>query len=72
MTEAIHARAARELLVLAERAGLRTHEVAVDWMDDPDSSVDLLATALAYLRGIARLHRTRPVLPVTELGKVPA
>ncbi|KUN82074.1 glycosyl transferase [Streptomyces bungoensis] len=46
-----------ELLVLAERAGLRIHEVPVDWVDDPDSSVDILATALADLRGIARLRR---------------
>ena len=44
-----------ELLVLAERAGLRVHEVPVDWVDDPDSRVDMLSTALADLRGIARL-----------------
>ena len=46
-----------ELLVLAERAGLRIHEVPVDWVDDPDSSVDIVATALADLRGIARMRR---------------
>ncbi len=46
-----------ELLVLAQRAGLRIHEVPVDWVDDPDSRVDVLATALADLRGIARLGR---------------
>ncbi len=46
-----------ELLVLAERAGLRIHEVPVDWIDDPDSRVNLLATAVADLRGIARLAR---------------
>jgi glycosyltransferase involved in cell wall biosynthesis len=46
-----------ELLVLAERAGLRIHEVPVDWVDDPDSSVDIVATALADLRGIARMLR---------------
>jgi putative flippase GtrA len=46
-----------ELLVLAERSGLRIHEVPVDWVDDPDSRVDLLATALADLRGVARLSR---------------
>ena len=34
-----------ELLVLAERAGLRIHEVPVDWVDDPDSRVDIVATA---------------------------
>jgi len=44
-----------ELLVIAERAGLRIHEVPVDWIDDPDSRVDILATALADLRGIARI-----------------
>ncbi|NYI04921.1 glycosyltransferase [Allostreptomyces psammosilenae] len=46
-----------EMLVLAERAGLRIHEVPVDWVDDPDSRVDIVATALADLRGIARLGR---------------
>jgi putative flippase GtrA len=44
-----------ELLVLAERAGLRIHEVPVDWIDDPDSRVRVIPTALADLRGIVRL-----------------
>jgi putative flippase GtrA/glycosyltransferase involved in cell wall biosynthesis len=44
-----------ELLVLAERAGLRIHEVPVDWVDDLDSRVDIVSTALADLRGIWRL-----------------
>jgi len=44
-----------ELLVLAERAGLRIHEVPVDWVDDPDSRVDIIPTALADLRGICRV-----------------
>ena len=38
-----------ELLVLAERTGLRIHEVPVDWVDDPDSRVDIVATAMADL-----------------------
>jgi putative flippase GtrA/glycosyltransferase involved in cell wall biosynthesis len=46
-----------ELLILAERAGLRIHEVPVDWTDDPDSRVDILSTALIDLRGIAWLGR---------------
>jgi putative flippase GtrA len=46
-----------EMLVLAERAGLRIHEVPVDWVDDPDSRVDLVATAVADLKGIVRLAR---------------
>ncbi len=32
-----------ELLVLAQRRGLRIHEVPVDWVDDPDSRVDIVA-----------------------------
>jgi len=47
-----------ELLVLAERSGLRTHEVPVDWVDDPDSRVDIVATAAADLKGIGRLLRS--------------
>jgi glycosyltransferase involved in cell wall biosynthesis len=44
-----------ELLVLAQRRGLRIHEVPVDWVEDGDSRVDLVRTALADLRGIMRL-----------------
>lgn len=58
-----------ELLVLSERTGLRIHEVPVDWVDDPDSRVDLLSTALADLRGVLRLGRGLRTgnLPVQEL-----
>jgi glycosyltransferase involved in cell wall biosynthesis len=44
-----------ELLVLAERAGLRIHEVPVDWTDDTDSRVDIVDTALRDLHGMARV-----------------
>jgi glycosyltransferase involved in cell wall biosynthesis len=44
-----------ELLVLAERSGLRIHEVPVDWVEDPDSRVSLMRTAVGDLRGIARV-----------------
>ena len=44
-----------ELLVLAERAGLRIHEVPVDWIDDADSRVDIVSTALGDLCGIRRV-----------------
>ena len=46
-----------ELLLIAERAGLRIHEVPVDWTDDPDSRVDLIDTARKDLRGMARVGR---------------
>lgn len=73
-----------ELLVLAERAGLRIHEVPVDWVDDPDSRVALVRTALDDLRGVARVGAdlargrvplgavrqalARPVLPSRPVG----
>jgi glycosyltransferase involved in cell wall biosynthesis len=46
-----------ELLALAERRGLRIHEVPVDWVDDPDSRVEVSRTAIDDLRGIWRLRR---------------
>ncbi len=66
-----------ELLVLAERSGLRIHEVPVDWQDDPDSRVDIARTARDDLRGVARLfldlaRRRLPVDAVAgELGRGP-
>jgi glycosyltransferase involved in cell wall biosynthesis len=47
-----------ELLTLAERNGLRIHEVPVDWVDNPDSRVDVVSTACEDLRGVARLMRS--------------
>src|SRR4051812_3860023 len=60
-----------ELLVLAEEAGLRIHEVPVDWVDDPDSRVDIVATALDDLRGVRRLLTglASGRIPVTDLGR---
>ena len=66
-----------ELLVLAERSGLRIHEVPVDWVDDPDSRVDIVTTALDDLRGVARVGSAlaRGRLPLgrirAELGREP-
>ena len=44
-----------ELLVTAERLGLRIGEVPVDWVDDPDSRVQIVRTALSDLRGVWRI-----------------
>ncbi len=66
-----------ELLVLAERSGLRIHEVPVDWIDDLDSRVHIVNTAKADMRGIARLVHAFATgkLPVNEiraqLGRAP-
>jgi glycosyltransferase involved in cell wall biosynthesis len=52
-----------ELLMLCQRRGLRIHEVPVDWVDDPDSRVNITATVLADLRGVARLMIHRSTVP---------
>ncbi len=46
-----------ELLVMAERNGLRIAEIPVDWVDDPDSRVDIVKTATEDLKGVWRLSR---------------
>lgn len=66
-----------ELLIIAERSGLRIHEIPVDWLDDPDSRVDIKQTALDDLRGLVRVAGSlvRGTVPVqaiyAELGRQP-
>ena len=48
-----------ELLVLAQRGGLRIGEVPVSWVDDEDSRVRIVRTALDDLKGIWRLATRR-------------
>jgi putative flippase GtrA len=57
-----------ELLIAAQRQGLRIHEVAVDWVDDPDSRVDIVSTALADLGGVARLRMQGRVARFLAIG----
>jgi glycosyltransferase involved in cell wall biosynthesis len=57
-----------ELLVLAQRRGLRIHEVPVDWVDDPDSRVHIVRTAIEDLRGVARLAAAGPVFRFMGVG----
>ena len=47
-----------ELLLLAERNGLRIHEVPVDWIEDLDSRVDLASTIAGDLAGLWRMRRS--------------
>ncbi|MFB7463841.1 glycosyltransferase [Streptomyces sp. NPDC056224] len=60
-----------EMLVLAERAGLRIHEVPVDWVDDPDSTVRIVQTATEDLKGVWRVGRALAVgaLPLDRLAR---
>ncbi len=66
-----------ELLILAERSGLRIHEVPVDWVDDPNSKVDIVSTAKQDLLGVARVGRalatgSLPLAQVrSQLGREP-
>ena len=57
-----------ELLIAAQRRGMRIYEVPVDWVDDPDSRVDIVSTALADLRGVARLAMATPVARFAAIG----
>jgi glycosyltransferase involved in cell wall biosynthesis len=57
-----------ELLILAQRRGLRIHEVPVDWVDDPDSRVKIVRTALDDLRGVARLAADAPLARFLGIG----
>ncbi|MEU0837880.1 bifunctional glycosyltransferase family 2/GtrA family protein [Streptomyces sp. NPDC005962] len=60
-----------EMLVLAERAGLRIHEVPVDWIDDPNSTVHIVRTATDDLRGVWRVGRALATgtLPLDRLRR---
>jgi putative flippase GtrA len=66
-----------ELLIIAERSGLRIAEVPVDWIDDPDSKVDVVSTARDDLKGMVRVGRSIltgrvPVETIyAELGRRP-
>jgi glycosyltransferase involved in cell wall biosynthesis len=61
-----------ELLVLAQRSELRIAELPVTWVERQDSKVDIARTALADLRGIARLRfrpdKQRPLLGSRDTG----
>ena len=46
-----------ELLVLAERQGLRIKDIAVVWNEDDDSRVKIIPTAWDDIKGVLRLRR---------------
>jgi hypothetical protein len=69
-----------ELLVMAQRLGLRISEVPVDWVDDPDSRVQIFHTAFNDLRGVWRIShgqarqlvRRSTTLPHSSVSQVAA
>jgi hypothetical protein len=48
-----------ELLITAERLGMRITELPVEWVDDPDSRVHILSTAADDLKGVWRISHGR-------------
>ena len=48
-----------ELLLAAEERGYRISEVPVDWIEDLDSRVDVVATALEDVKGLLRVRVKR-------------
>ena len=49
-----------ELLILAEKGGYRIKEVAVRWLEDPDTRVNVPKTVWEDVRGLLRLRLRRP------------
>lgn len=54
-----------ELLILADKRGYRIKEVPVEWIEDLDSRVNILKTAMGDLKGLWRM-RIHPVLGALE------
>ena len=69
-----------EILITAQRIGLRIHEVPVDWVDDVDSRVEVAHTAWLDLRGVWRMMGPasrqravlRPARPAAPRGTGPS
>ncbi len=49
-----------ELLILAEKKGYRIKEIPVEWLEDPDTRVNIRKTVMEDLKGLWRL-RTHPL-----------
>jgi glycosyltransferase involved in cell wall biosynthesis len=48
-----------EMLILAQQAGLRICELPVRWVEDPDTKVHILKTAIEDVRGLMRMRFRR-------------
>ena len=58
-----------ELLLLAEERGFRIHEVPVDWVEDLDTRVDIVATVREDVQGLMRVRRQRLSRRKSALGR---
>lgn len=52
-----------EMLVLAHQAGLKICELPVRWVEDTDTKVKIVSTALEDIRGLARMRFRRKPKP---------
>ena len=57
-----------ELLILAEKLGYRVKDVAMSWLEDPDTRVKIGSTVAEDLRGLLRLRLRRPWLAAAAAG----
>ncbi|MBA4181217.1 MAG: glycosyl transferase [Anaerolinea sp.] len=48
-----------EMLILAQQAGLKIRELPVRWVEDKDTKVKILSTAMEDIRGLARMRFRR-------------
>jgi len=58
-----------ELLILAEKNNFRIFEAPVEWMEDLDSRVNLTATAIEDIKGLARMRSRRLNLKLPRQGE---
>ncbi|MCL0031883.1 glycosyltransferase family 2 protein [Dehalococcoidia bacterium] len=56
-----------ELLIVAEKSGFKIKDIPVNWVDDPDSRVNVIKTAKDDLRGLFRLRFGGLSRVVTEI-----
>jgi NAD(P)-dependent dehydrogenase (short-subunit alcohol dehydrogenase family) len=52
-----------ELLILAHQAGLKICELPVHWVEDPDTKVRIVSTAIEDIRGLLRMRFRRRERP---------
>ena len=50
-----------EMLILAHRKGLKIRELPVHWVEDPDTKVKIMKTAMEDIRGLARMRFSKPL-----------
>ncbi len=57
-----------ELLILAHRKKLKIRELPVRWVEDPDTKVKIIKTAMEDIRGLARMRFQGVNLPFVSRG----